>query len=85
MQESGVGACLKHLIANESETDRNTVNSVVDEATLRELYLLPVRDRRRGGRRVVDHGGVQRRQRVGRHRAAHVNNEIVKGEWGYDG
>src|SRR5215213_6549114 len=41
MQDSGVGACLKHLIANESETDRNTVNSVLDEATLRELYLLP--------------------------------------------
>src|SRR3954453_8385874 len=41
LQARGVGACLKHLIANESETDRNTMNSVVDEATLRELYLLP--------------------------------------------
>ncbi|MEV6491252.1 glycoside hydrolase family 3 N-terminal domain-containing protein, partial [Actinoplanes sp. NPDC051633] len=41
MQDQGVGACLKHLVANESETDRNTVDSVVDEATLRELYLLP--------------------------------------------
>src|SRR5215472_11989975 len=36
MQSSGVGACLKHLVANESETDRRTVNNVVDEATLRE-------------------------------------------------
>ena len=35
MQDSGIGACLKHLVANESETDRNTVDSVVDEATLR--------------------------------------------------
>jgi beta-glucosidase len=41
LQDSRVGACLKHLIANESETDRNKMNSVVDEATLRELYLLP--------------------------------------------
>src|SRR3712207_3584262 len=41
LQDNRVGACLKHLIANESETDRNTMNSVVDEATLRELYLLP--------------------------------------------
>ena len=41
LQDSGVGACLKHLVANESETNRNTMNSVVDEATLRELYLLP--------------------------------------------
>src|SRR5690349_24614173 len=30
MQALGVAACLKHLIANESETDRNTVDSVVD-------------------------------------------------------
>ena len=30
LQSSGVGACLKHLVANESETDRRTVNSVVD-------------------------------------------------------
>ncbi|MET0862741.1 MAG: glycoside hydrolase family 3 N-terminal domain-containing protein, partial [Nakamurella sp.] len=37
MQGSGVGACLKHLVANESETARNTMNSVVDEVTLREL------------------------------------------------
>src|SRR3954471_10856178 len=41
LQSLAVGACLKHLVANESETERNTVNSVVDEATLRELYLLP--------------------------------------------
>ena len=41
LQDLGVGACLKHLVANESETQRNTVNSVVDEATLREVYLLP--------------------------------------------
>src|SRR6478735_1253112 len=41
MQDSGVAACLKHLVANESETERNSMNSIVDEATLRELYLLP--------------------------------------------
>ena len=41
LQDRGVGGCLKHLVANESETDRNSMNSVVDEATLRELYLLP--------------------------------------------
>src|SRR5579871_3623856 len=41
MQAAGVGACLKHLVANESETERRTMNSIVDEATLREVYLLP--------------------------------------------
>ena len=41
LQERGIGACLKHLVANEAETERHTVNSVVDDRTLRELYLLP--------------------------------------------
>ena len=63
LQSAGVGACLKHLVANESETERNTVNSVVDEATLRELYLLPFEIAVAESRPVVDHGGVQRRQR----------------------
>src|SRR3954465_9168254 len=41
LQDLRGAACLKHLVANESETNRNTMNSVVDETTLRELYLLP--------------------------------------------
>ena len=43
LQGSGVGACLKHLVANEAETERHTVNSVVDQRTLREIYLCPSR------------------------------------------
>ena len=69
LQALGVAACLKHLIANESETERNTVNSVVDEATLRELYLLPFEIGDRRGGPLVDHGRVQRRQRRRCHRA----------------
>jgi beta-glucosidase len=40
IQEYGVGATLKHFVANESETDRFTVDVRVDDRTLRELYLL---------------------------------------------
>ncbi|MFC3994395.1 beta-glucosidase [Nocardiopsis sediminis] len=41
VQHGGVAATPKHFLANESETDRTTVDSVVDERTLREVYLLP--------------------------------------------
>jgi beta-glucosidase len=85
MQDSGVGACLKHLVANESETDRNTVNSVVDEATLRELYLLPFEiavsesDPWSMMAAYNDVNGVAATEQN------HVNNEVVKGEWGWRG
>jgi beta-glucosidase len=85
LQEHGVGASLKHLIANESETDRNNVDSVVDEATLREVYLLPfeiaVADADAWTLMAAynDVNGQAATEQV------HVNNEIVKGEWGYAG
>ncbi|MFI9832768.1 beta-glucosidase [Streptomyces sp. NPDC051913] len=41
LQDNGVGACPKHFVANDSETDRTTVDIRVDERTLRELYLAP--------------------------------------------
>ena len=40
-QSQGVATTVKHLAGNESEIERMTANSVIDERTLRELYLLP--------------------------------------------
>ena len=41
LQSQGVAATVKHFVANDSETDRLTVDARVDERTLRELYLSP--------------------------------------------
>ena len=38
MQETGVGACEKHFIANNLETRRNTKDTHVSERVLREMY-----------------------------------------------
>ncbi len=85
MQSLGVGACLKHLVANESETDRRTVNSVVDAAVLREVYLLPFEiacvEANPWSMMAAynDVNGVPATEHD------HVINQIVKGEWGYTG
>ncbi|WP_041993587.1 glycoside hydrolase family 3 C-terminal domain-containing protein [Streptomyces sp. AcH 505] len=41
IQSGGVAATPKHFVANDSETDRLTVDVQVDERTLREVYLAP--------------------------------------------
>jgi len=41
LQAHGVGACPKHLVANDAEIERLTISSEVDERTLREVYLRP--------------------------------------------
>jgi beta-glucosidase len=44
LQDNGVGACAKHYVLNDSETERMTVSVEADETTLRELYLRPFED-----------------------------------------
>ncbi len=39
IQSQGIGACLKHYAVNNQESHRLVVDAVVDERTLRELYL----------------------------------------------
>jgi beta-glucosidase len=41
LQAEGVAATVKHFVANDSETDRFSVDALVDERVLRELYLVP--------------------------------------------
>jgi len=41
LQEAGVAATVKHFIANDSETERTSIDVEIGERTLRELYLAP--------------------------------------------
>jgi len=41
VQSRGVATTPKHFVANDSEFERNTIDSQVDERTLREVQLLP--------------------------------------------
>ena len=41
LQSKGIGACPKHFVGNDTEYERFTISSEIDERTLRAVYLLP--------------------------------------------
>ncbi len=84
LQRAGVGATVKHFVANDSETERFTLDAVVDERTLRELYLLPFEliVREAGPWAVMAaYNGVNGHTMT----ESPMLAEILKGEWGFDG
>src|SRR5215218_7708060 len=84
LQAEGVAATVKHFVANDSETDRFSVNALVDERPLRELYLLPFEA-------IVREAGVWAVMAAynsvnGTTATEHpMLRELLKGEWGFDG
>ncbi|MCR6688321.1 glycoside hydrolase family 3 C-terminal domain-containing protein [Cellulomonas sp.] len=88
-QERGVGMCVKHFVANDSETQRTSYLSRVDERTMREVYLAPferlVHQARAwsvmGAYSGVDDGTTA--APVLEHRP--LLTGVLKDEWGFDG
>jgi beta-glucosidase len=84
IQGQGVGGCLKHFIANDAETDRHTVNNVVDERTLREVYALPFEIAVRDANPWTIMSAYNRVNGP-KMAASPLLNSILKDEWGWDG
>ena len=85
IQDRGVGACIKHFIANDQEYQRHSMSSEVDERTLREIYLEPFRIAIRKSNPWAVMSSYNRVN--GRYACEndHTLLEILKGEWGYQG
>jgi beta-glucosidase len=85
VQSQGVVATVKHYAANNSEFDRHRVNSIVDERTLREIYLPAFEAAVKQGHvgAVMDSynliNGEYATQNV------FLNNQVLRDEWGFQG
>ena len=84
MQSQGVAACPKHFVANDSEDHRTTVNCIVDERTLREVYLLPFEAVARSGAWSMM-AAYNRVNGVHASRNRDLVGGILREEWGWDG
>ncbi len=85
LQGEGVGASLKHYAVNNQEVGRMTVNAVVDERTLREIYLAAfetVVKRTNPWTVMASYNKINGPYATENRR---LLEEILKGEWGYDG
>ena len=85
VQSKGVSATVKHFAANNSEYDRHRINSIIDERTLRELYLpafeAAVTEAHVGA--VMDSYNLVNGEHSTQN--AHLNNDILRHDWGFQG
>jgi beta-glucosidase len=84
VQAGGVAATVKHYVANESETDRMTVDARVDERTLRELYLAPFEHALRASGPWAFMAAYNRVNGTTMTESPLLADPL-KGEWGFDG
>ncbi len=72
-------------MGNEQETHRLTVNSVIGERPLRELYLKPFEIAIREANPWAIMSSYNLVNGVHADMNAHTLKDILRGEWGYDG
>jgi beta-glucosidase len=85
LQSEGVSATVKHFMGNNSEFDRHGTDSIIDERTMREIYLpifeAAVKEAHVGA--VMDSYNLTNGQHLTQN--GRMNNEILKKEWGFEG
>lgn len=85
IQSTGVSACPKHFAVNSQELRRMSMDSVVDERTLREIYLTAFEIAVKEGKPKAIMSAYNRVNGVYANENYHLLTEILRDEWGFDG
>jgi len=85
IESQGIAATIKHFAANEQETDRLSVNEIVSERALREIYLKPFEITIKEANPMAVMTAYNKIN--GTHADAHdfLLKQVLRGEWGWKG
>lgn len=85
IQKNGVAACPKHFACNSQELRRMASDSIVDERTLREIYLTGFEIAVKESKAKSLMSSYNRVNGVYANENYHLLQEILRDEWGFDG
>lgn len=85
IQSNGISACPKHFAVNSQELRRQASNSVIDERTMREIYLTAFEITVREAHPWTIMTSYNEVNGVYAHENKHLLQEILRDEWGFDG
>lgn len=85
VQSLGVGACVKHFACNNQETGRYINNSIVDERTLREIYLSGFETVIKEAKPYCVMASYNKLNGLHATENKWLLTDVLRNEWGYDG
>ena len=85
VQENGIGVCLKHFACNNQEIRRITSNSVLDERTLREIYLAAFEMTVKKAKPLSVMSSYNKVNDIYANENPHLLQEILRDDWGFEG
>lgn len=85
IQRMGVAACPKHFAVNSQELRRMAMDAVIDERTLREIYLTGFEIAVKEGKSKAIMSSYNRVNGTYANENKHLLTDILREEWGFDG
>jgi beta-glucosidase len=85
IQSTGVAATMKHYVCNDQEHERQSVDAIVSERALREIYLMPFQIAERGSKPRAYMTSYNKVNGSHTSHSPRLIQNILRGEWGFDG